>query len=227
MKNLKISKKILALLLTGTMGMSLCACSKGTTLTISSKTDLNTTLESVSDLTILDENLEEIVYEGTTWEEINEEYKKYREAESKVGCNQTLYKMGLMLLRASLAEQLNINVNDIVNVDWRRATYGWFDDFETRQILLDYKEKHTAVCDGEKIEVPVYKSKEILTLNSLCDLLINLEYCSRNARDLSKIDDTYDSFQKYMCNSGNWNKKGDTLNMYLDENKVKAYNSIK
>ena len=237
-----INKRFLAGVMAGVIAISLCSCrkQKKVSVDISNSTSLSSTLNSVSNLTKVDENLKKFNYvcdDGTeySFEELVNKYHEARLGEYVGEANLMLYRLGNMILQASVAEELGIDVNSISYVD------GGIVDHNTGVCKLHVRYDKTIVEDipgGFQVENIETVSEDYDCGDEVVKLLINMDRARVSGWKIegstgsmnTDIDDAYKAFERYLLSSGRVEEDvfGDpNFVMSLDANKVAAYEKIK
>lgn len=225
--DIKASQKICALTLAGVLlitGLTGCASKD---VYIRSSSTITTTLDYVSDYTNLDEILADAYYESDgekiSWEDLLTEYEIARGNEDAPKCNSSLYKIGRVLLKASIAEHLGIGFEQI-----RSFTLTSSKD-DSENILTQHIDVSYITSNGG------YKETRIRCVDEPSDLRYNVVKASVGAWQLESsssttptIDDVYRSYVEYLLTSGTLKKSSGGVMEFstkLDEEKVEAYNS--
>lgn len=236
-----VNKRFLAAAMAGVITFSLCSCrsNKKVSVDISNSTTLISTLDRVSNLTKIDENLASFQYEcedGSkySFEELVDMYHEARLSENVGEANLMLYRIGNMILKASVAEELNLDVNSISNV------YGGIVDYNSGicELTIKYNKSVTEeIPGGFQVEDVEKETKKIICGDELRNLLINIDRARVSGWEIGEstgymntnIDDAYKAFERYFCTSGTLKESfgSTTLTMSLDENKVEAYEKTK
>lgn len=248
LKNLNINegliKRIGALVLVGSMFATMVGCSsKKTTVDIPVSVTISSTLDSVSDLTTMDELLNEDVFVNNsngqeyTFDELLEAYNVARQQQNLSECNTVLYKIGRMIMKAQFAEALNIKPEQITSMSIDGITGGG----HTRISTVTYKTKSTETVSGNiELDEEEIITRDFVTVGEMDNLAINIERACNHALDFDNnssymdlnVDNVYESFIEQILTTPSIGKVevvfGDdyyTIDASLSQEKIDAFNA--
>ena len=208
-----ITKKIGALALAGSMAVTMCGCGSNKepqpTVKVPTSATIGGTLDTISDLTTMDEFLEKDKFVNKsdgkeyTFNELLNLYNEARRKEDLSECNTLLYKIGRMIMKAQLAEALGIEPEQIISL----SIDGTIVEGHTRTTTITYKTKQTDVVAGG-IELSKEKevTKEFVTIGEMDDLAINIARACNHSLEFNDdsismdldIDNVYKSFVEHL-----------------------------
>lgn len=244
-KNLKINKsaknKLLLLALAGQL-LVLSGCGKDATVDISHNSTITDTLDTVSDLTTMDEFLAGAKFtsktngEESSFEELIAYYNESRKNENLYDCNDALYKIGVMILKAATAEQLGITHDDIVEFSFDGSEHNT----SGRCVTISYKTHDVEnVPGGISVSHEEVKTKTFYLAGEIDALAINTSRAGLHAlvfnnddwRELD-VDSVYESYVEFMLTSSTIEEKNTSwfnknkeyvINSQLDNEKIDAF----
>lgn len=233
--------RVIAGLVAAVLGLSGCGGQKEPSVKILPSSTISGTLDAVSGLTQMDELLRMDKFvnksdgEEYTFEELLNLYNEARSNQDLSECNILLYKIGRMIMKAQLAEYLNIEPEQIVSL-YIDGTIG-----HTRTVEITYKTTHNEIVAGG-IELNEEKTitRVFYPRGEMDDLAINIcRACNHSlkfnddsvAMDLD-VDAVYKSFVEHLLTVVSTNRTkvifGDdyyTIDADLSQEKVDAFNA--
>lgn len=200
---------------------------------ISNESTIEGVLNEIAPYTLIDENLEDMKEEIDFYQLIDE-YKEARLSNSVATCNSKLYRIGYAILKAAVAEHLNINVNDIESIKYYRDK----EDFEPIDndiflIKVVFRKSSDIVLPGN-IKKPEIKrdSTEFYVAGEAFNLIFNLNKARLGAWDIDSdpgVDEVYESFIRFLLSSGKISEEDYKNLIYIyfepDFQKVDVYNT--
>ena len=235
--------RVIAGLLAAVLGLTGCGEQKEPSVKILPSSTISGTLDAVSNLTKMDELLsaDKFVNKSDgkeyTFEELLNLYNEARKEEDLSACNTLLYKIGRMIMKAQLAEALNIKPEQIVSL----SIDGTILEGYVRTTTITYKTKYTEIVSGGiEIEGEKTITRELITDGELDDLAINISRACNHSLEFGydgymdlDIDNVYESFVEHILttpsiqkNDGGWfGTDYYVANAELSEEKVDAFNA--
>ena len=241
----ELIKRLCALALAGTMTFTMCGCGgKAPKLTVKIPTSstIGGTLDSIRDLTTMDELLMEDKFvnksdgQEYTFDELLQLYQVARQEENLSDCNTLLYKIGRMIMKAQIAEALNIEPEQITSL----SIDGTIVEGHRRITTVTYKNKYVETVSGG---IEINKEEEITrgfaTYGEIDDLAINIVRASNHSLKFNNekshmdldVDNVYTSFIEHLLTTPTISKTkvifGDdqyNLDATLSQEKVDAFN---
>lgn len=198
---------------------------------IGNSTTISGTLDSVKDETELDENISKFLDEEQSLKSLDEAYLVCRKNKDTKGCNQYLYEMGDLILKAKIASCLNIEPSNIKEIN-----YGKY------EVTVSYIENNNDIAAGNiPINTSEIKTVKFETNGDLNNLIYNTIECSENNwrlkenldkndvyyNDKITIDDVYKSLQRAVLCSEEIKSSlfvDDKINSELNEDYISSYN---
>lgn len=246
----KASERKKALFLAVIMGVcyvvSGCSKQEKVTVNIPISATINGTLDTIDELTTMNEFLYNDVFinesdkQETTFGELLAYYNESRKNEDLPACNDALYKIGRMILKAQVAEALQINLEDITGFSYE----AYQQDYNKYQAeaTVSHKVRWLEEVSGG-IKVP-HETEETNTYNlegELIDLALNVNHAqlhvlSFNTKDTAfDVDYVYESYVEAILVSTqkretkNSSSKETEYYIYgeLDSAKVDAFTKVK
>jgi len=213
LKDLK--KRIAALGVAGSLmigGVAGCSSiNKDDDLHIGTETSIESTLEDASPYTDMDENLAQSSFHesekaSVSWNELQDKYIEARSTEDVEKCNDSLFKIGYLILKASVSEQTGIDFNRIVNV---KCVLDEDTKSEDYLVTVTYTEPYVEKVAGNiDIERERTVEKTFRYKGNSFKFITNLLLAKKGQLSLKPadgkvtVDDTYRVYQGYILSSG-------------------------
>lgn len=205
---------------------------------ISNSSTIAATLESINTTTTMDEifavdcfvdNRNDNSY---AFDELLKLYEDARKEENLIKCNNILYKIGKMIMKAQLSETLNIDVERITNLDIDLVKNTNSDSNMLDKIVtISYKANDKETVSGG---IELNKEEEItntyLLENELADLAINTWNAYNCFLNFDAVDAVYKSYIEHLLTSATISKpymfdSREVISADIDPEKVTMFNA--
>lgn len=221
----KIHKPLMLLGTAGIMALSGCSITDADVdQLITTSTSFDDVLDSVSELTTVDENLEYYNYES-----ILEEYIKNRKAEDLTATSDSLRDLGYLILKSSICDSLGLDQGSVksLSLDVEETFLGRPPIYVTTSTCtVDYYVKNEKTVNGNIDISNTELCSETFNITaegeSLCSNIKDAE--EHNLQTLEDADEVFQSYERFLTTSGeivNQIFERD-INYTYDEEKIKT-----